>query len=178
MTEYTTVAIFRTRYPREEVFSRFTRFFTALGWDVKALHETATAVDGKNFSWVVMILLIIFIWPAAIIYYLAADRHKVALLAESEGTYKIIVSGDKALEVLEQLYHELKAEDIRLVRPQRPRVNVRDLYDKILDYYTSLYGSAAGRRKLKEKINRLVNTGLTEEEAVKRIYEDTFGTTA
>ena len=166
-------ALIRTELSREEVFRRFSRLFASLGWDVHAHYDTVTAVDGKDFSWLIMILLIIFVWPLAIVYYLVADKNRVVLLAEEDGVYKVIARGRKAIENLETLYGELKAETISKVKVVEKKVE--EMYEELLRLYTSVYGAYRGKYELEKRINEVVATGLSKDEAIRQLYSKEIG---
>ena len=166
--------LIRTDLSREEVFRRFSRLFASLGWDIHTYYDTVTAVDGKDFSWLLMILLIIFIWPLAIVYYLVADKNRVILLAEDDGVYKVIARGRKAIENLESLYGELKVKSVSKVKILKEK-KVEEMYEELLRLYTSVYGAYRGKYELEKRIKEIMAAGPSKDEAIKQLYSKEIG---
>jgi hypothetical protein len=51
-----------------------------------AVNQTIIAEGGRDFSWVWMIVFIIFVWPAAIIYYFVAKKNTISVTIASKET--------------------------------------------------------------------------------------------
>ena len=43
------------------------------------VNQTIIAEGGRDFSWIWMIVFIIFVWPAAIIYYFVAKKNSISV---------------------------------------------------------------------------------------------------
>jgi len=70
-----------------------------------AINESIIAEGGRDFSWVWMIAFIIFVWPAAIIYYFVAKKNTISVTIagkESGGSTVNIQSIGKKAELVFQ----------------------------------------------------------------------------
>jgi hypothetical protein len=50
------------------------------------VNQTIIAEGGRDFKWVWMIIFIIFVWPAAIIYYFVAKKNTISVTIASKET--------------------------------------------------------------------------------------------
>lgn len=77
-----------------------------------AVNESIIAEGGRDFSWVWMIVFIIFVWPGAIIYYFVAKKNTISVTIagkESGGSMVNIQSiGKKAELVFQNLSSSIK----------------------------------------------------------------------
>ena len=49
-------------------------------------------------------------------------------------------------------------------------ISIEDMYDKLLARYVAIYGMG-GRAALEKRISKLIDKGLSREEAIKRLFE-------
>jgi len=71
------------------------------------VNQTIIAEGGRDFSWVWMIVFIIFVWPAAIIYYFVAKKNTISVTIASKesggSTVNVQSIGKKADLVFQNL---------------------------------------------------------------------------
>lgn len=71
------------------------------------VNQTIIAEGGRDFKWVWMIIFIIFVWPAAIIYYFVAKKNTISVTIASKETGGCTVNiqsiGRKAETVFQNL---------------------------------------------------------------------------
>ena len=71
------------------------------------VNQTIIAEGGRDFSWAWMIVFIIFVWPAAIIYYFVAKKNTISVTISSKdaggSTVNIQSIGKKAEPVFQAL---------------------------------------------------------------------------
>jgi hypothetical protein len=71
------------------------------------VNQTIIAEGGRDFKWVWIIIFIIFVWPAAIIYYFVAKKNTISVTIASKETGGCTVNiqsiGRKAETVFQNL---------------------------------------------------------------------------
>lgn len=97
-----------------EVYNAAQRIVGASELAIKntVINQSIIAEGGRDFSWVWMIVFIIFVWPAAIIYYFVAKKNTISLTIAAKQDGGCIVNvqsiGKKAELVLQALSGEIQ----------------------------------------------------------------------
>ena len=69
------------KIPSDEVFSEVQQCIGTVNYKVKDIisNESIIAEGNRNFSWGITIVLVILLWPAAIVYYFTRQRSSVTI---------------------------------------------------------------------------------------------------
>ncbi len=100
--------------PANEVFSEIQQCVGTADYKVKTIvpNQTVIAEGNRDFSWVIVIILIILIWPAALVYYFTRQRSSItATITTNEKGCSLSMtsngnSGDKILELVKNIFQK------------------------------------------------------------------------
>ena len=67
--------------PSNEAFSEIQQCIGDVDYKVKTIipNQSVIAEGGRDFNWIVVIILAIFLWPVAIIYYFTRQRSSITV---------------------------------------------------------------------------------------------------
>ena len=109
--------------PASEAFSEIQQCIGTADYQVKTIvaNQSVIAEGKRDFSWAIMIILIILIWPAALVYYFTRQRSSITatITKNDEKTCSLTVnsngeSGDKIIDLLKNVFQgENKNSDDR-----------------------------------------------------------------
>ncbi|MFB5608440.1 MAG: hypothetical protein ACE5RI_05005 [Candidatus Nitrosomaritimum yanchengensis] len=98
------------------IFPRLQNGVASVGHTIKSIVPNQTIIsEGKrDFSTVLMVILILFLWPAAIIYYFHSKRSSLTIVVtdEKNGRCKITVNsnGKDGEAIKESMFDKLQKE--------------------------------------------------------------------
>ena len=91
----------------DDTFPKIQQAIGASDYKIKSivLNETVMAEGGREFSWVIVIVLAILLWPAAIVYYFTRHRSSVTIITSKKevGCKVTITSNGKTGDQVMQL---------------------------------------------------------------------------
>lgn len=98
--------------PVNEVFSEIQQCIGTADYKVKTIipNQSVIAEGKRDFSWAVMIILIILIWPAALVYYFTRQRSSItATITTTEKGCSLALtsngnSGDEVLQLVKDVF--------------------------------------------------------------------------
>jgi len=105
--------------PAHEAFSEIQQCIGASNYKVKTIvaNQSVIAEGNRDFSWVIVIILIILIWPAALVYYFTRQRSSItATIAKTgeKGCSLTITSngnsGDDILKLVKDVFEDKKSK--------------------------------------------------------------------
>jgi len=162
----------------DEIYEHFVSYFSKLGWRTRREDNVLMVEGSKDVNvWVILVLLAlgflllwlllfgVVLWIAAIIYAIVAERHSITIISK-DGTYRIIANTDRAFKEARGFMLALNASEI----VPSITISIEDMYDKLLARYVAIYGMG-GRAALEKRISKLIDKGLSREEAIKRLFE-------
>ena len=91
----------------DETFSKIQQAIGPSDYKIKSIeaNKSITAEGGREFSWIIGIVLVILLWPAAMVYYFTRQRSSVTVIvtSESDSGCKVTInsnvkSGDKVMQ--------------------------------------------------------------------------------
>ncbi len=102
--------------PANEVFSEIQQCIGTANYKVKTIvpNQSVIAEGNRDFSWAIMIILIILIWPAALVYYFTRQRSSITatITATEKGCSLALTSngnsGEKILELVKDIFQVKK----------------------------------------------------------------------
>ena len=103
-----------------EAFSEIQQCVGTADYKVKNIvaNQSVIAEGSRDFSWVIMIVLILLIWPAALVYYFTRQRSSITatITKDNEDECSVAVtsngnSGDDVLRLIENAFKEDKNLD-------------------------------------------------------------------
>jgi hypothetical protein len=106
------------KVPASEVFSEVQKCIGTTGFQVKEVtpNQSITSKGNREFSWVIVIILAILIWPAALVYYFTRQRSSVTATLNStkENECHLTMSsngeaGDDIIEMIEHVFEDEKS---------------------------------------------------------------------
>jgi hypothetical protein len=89
------------------ILRKITTSYWSCDYKIKSIeaNKSITAEGGREFSWVIGIVLVILLWPAAMVYYFTRQRSSVTVIvtSESDSGCKVTInsngkSGDKVMQ--------------------------------------------------------------------------------
>ena len=101
--------------PANEVFSEIQQCIGSANYQVKTIiaNQSVIAEGKRDFSWTIMILLILFLWPAALVYYFTRQRSSITatITQNDEKSCSLIVtsngeSGDAIIKLVKDIFNE------------------------------------------------------------------------
>ena len=101
--------------PDKEIFSEIQQCVGKAEYKVKTIvpNQTIIAEGNRDFSWTIVIILIILIWPAALVYYYTRQRSSVTatITKDNEGKCNVTItsngnSGDNIIELIESVLQD------------------------------------------------------------------------
>ncbi len=107
------------KMPVNEVFSETLHCIGTADYKVKTivLNQSVIAEGNRDFSWVIVIILAILLWPAAIVYYFTRQRSSITatISNDSENECSLTItsngnSGDNLTRLIQNVLQEDKAE--------------------------------------------------------------------
>jgi len=96
--------------PAYEVFPEIQQCVGDVDYKVKSIisNQSIIAEGGRDFSWVIVIILAILLWPAAIVYYFTRQRSSITatITKNDEKGCKLTVNsnGESAHEVMDLIW--------------------------------------------------------------------------
>jgi hypothetical protein len=105
------------KVPASEVFSEVQKCIGTTGFQVKEVtpNQSITSEGNREFSWVIVIILAILIWPAALVYYFTRQSSVTATLnSTKENECHLTMSsngeaGDDIIEMIEHVFEDEKS---------------------------------------------------------------------
>lgn len=177
---------FTSSIPREKLFEELSREFAKIGWEPRIHGGVLVLEDGKSYNKYLVALLVLLgllliliffigllLWILAAAYYAGAEKRKILVTHAGINLYEATCSDNAGrtalLNILRRLAETHAAEQpvqpIKLIEPTPEKA-----YEKLLEAYRTLYGTLAPKR-LQLDIEKLVKTGLSREEAIKKLCE-------
>ena len=107
------------KMPVSEVFSEIQQCVGTADYNVKTIvpNQSIIAEGNRDFSWVIVIILAILLWPAAIVYYFTRQRSSITATISKNNEYECNVTitsngntGDDLIELIENVLQEEKSE--------------------------------------------------------------------
>jgi len=107
------------KMPASEVFSEIQHCIGTADYKVKTIvpNQSVIAEGNRDFSWVIVIILAILLWPAAIVYYFTRQRSSITatINKDSENECNITItsngnSGDDLNRLIQNVLQEEKSE--------------------------------------------------------------------
>jgi len=98
-----------TRYPQGEVLSKAATHLKAVGYKIKTKGWVLEAVDGRDYTTWVAVVLFLFFFVGFLIYWFTRKKNKIIIDASLEGSFTITYEGSKAVVEAERLANMLKA---------------------------------------------------------------------
>ena len=100
--------------PANEVFSEIQQCVGTADYKVKTIvpNQTVIAEGNRDFSWAIVIILIILIWPAALVYYFTRQRSSITgtITTNEKGCSLSMTSngnpGDEILELVKNIFQK------------------------------------------------------------------------
>jgi len=102
-----------------ETFSKIQEAIGLTDYKIKFVeaNKSIIAEGNREFSWAIVIVLAILIWPAALVYYFTRQRSSVTVIvAPSEKLCKVTINsnGKTGEEVMQTILNRLgKSEDLK-----------------------------------------------------------------
>ncbi|MBS7635411.1 hypothetical protein KEJ34_08045 [Candidatus Bathyarchaeota archaeon] len=101
-----------TKYSQGAVLSKATTHLKAIGYKVKTKGYILEAVNGRDYTTWVAVVLILFFFLGFLIYWFTRKKNKIVIDATSEGSFTITYDGSKAVIEAERLAKMLKEEEL------------------------------------------------------------------
>ena len=107
------------KMPASEVFSEIQHCIGTADYKVKTIvpNQSVIAEGNRDFSWIIVIILAILLWPVAIVYYLTRQRSSITatINKDSKNECNITItsngnSGDDLNRLIQNVLQEDKAE--------------------------------------------------------------------
>ncbi|KKK91941.1 hypothetical protein LCGC14_2707920, partial [marine sediment metagenome] len=105
------------KMPASEVFSEIQHCIGTADYKVKTIvpNQSVIAEGNRDFSWVIVIILAILLWPAAIVYYFTRQRSSITatINKESENECNVTITsngntGDNLMNLVKDVLQEEK----------------------------------------------------------------------
>jgi len=105
------------KMPASEVFSEIQHCIGTADYTVKTIvpNQSVIAEGNRDFSWVIVIILAILLWPAAIVYYFTRQRSSITATINKNNEDECNVTltsngntGDDLIEFIEDVLQEEK----------------------------------------------------------------------
>ena len=102
-----------------EVFSEIQHCIGTADYKVRAVvpNQSIIAEGNRDFSWIIVIILAILLWPVAIVYYLTRQRSSITATINNDGENGCSLtitsngnSGDNLTRLIQNVLQEDKAE--------------------------------------------------------------------
>lgn len=105
------------KIPSDEVFSEVQHCIVDVNYKVKDIisNEIIIAEGSRNFSWGITIVLVILLWPAAIVYYFTRQRSSVTItISENDVGCSITATsnGGSSEKLLDLIEDSLVSEEV------------------------------------------------------------------
>lgn len=103
--------------PANEAFSEIQQCIGDVDYKVKTIipNQSIIAEGGRDFNWIIVIILAIFLWPVAIIYYFTRQRSSitVTLTINDEKSCNLTVNsnGESADEVMDLILDVFEGDE-------------------------------------------------------------------
>jgi len=107
------------KMPVSEVFSEIQHCIGTADYKVKTIvpNQSVIAEGNRDFSWVIVIILAILLWPAAIVYYFTRQRSSITatINKESENECNVTITsngntGDNLMNLVKDVLQEEKSK--------------------------------------------------------------------
>lgn len=96
-----------------ETFTKIQEAIGSTDYKIKAVeaNKSVIAEGNREFSWAIVIILAILIWPAALVYYFTRQRSSITAIvtSSSEGSCKVTINsnGKTGEEVMQNILAKL-----------------------------------------------------------------------
>jgi len=109
------------KMPVSEVFSEIQHCIGTADYKVKTIvpNQSVIAEGNRDFSWAIVIILAILLWPAAIVYYFTRQRSSITatINKNSEDECNVTITsngntGDDLMRLIQNVFQKGKSEDI------------------------------------------------------------------
>ncbi len=103
-----------------EVFSEIQHCIGTADYKVKTIvpNQSVIAEGNRDFSWIIVIILAILLWPVAIVYYLTRQRSSITATINNDGENGCSLtitsngnSGDNLIKLIKDVLQEDKSEN-------------------------------------------------------------------
>jgi len=104
------------KVPVSEAFSEVQECIGTANFQVKEVNpnQSITAEGKRAFSWIIVIILAIIIWPAALVYYFTRQRSSVTVtlnsVKENECHLTMSANGETGDDIIEMIEHVFEDE--------------------------------------------------------------------
>ncbi len=108
------------KMPASEVFSEIQHCIGASDYKVRTVvpNQSVIAEGNRDFSWLIVIIFAILLWPVAIVYYLTRQRSSITatISNDSENECSLTItsngnSGDNLIKLIKDVLQEDKSEN-------------------------------------------------------------------
>ncbi len=107
------------KMPASEVFSEIQHCIGTADYKVRTVvpNQSIIAEGNRDFSWIIVIILAILLWPVAIVYYLTRQRSSITATINNDGENGCSLtitsngnSGDDLTRLIQNVLQEGKSE--------------------------------------------------------------------
>ncbi len=107
------------KMPASEVFSEIQHCIGTSDYKVKTIvpNQSVIAEGNRDFSWLIVIIFAILLWPVAIVYYLTRQRSSITatISNDSENECSLTItsngnSGDNLIKLIKDVLQEEKSK--------------------------------------------------------------------
>ena len=99
-----------TKYSRDAVLSKAIDHLKAVGYKVKTKGYVLEAVNGRDYTTWVAVVLVLFFFIGLLIYWVTRKKNRITVDASREGWVTITYDGSKAVVEAERLANMLKEQ--------------------------------------------------------------------
>ncbi|MEJ2272686.1 MAG: hypothetical protein P8X91_09490 [Candidatus Bathyarchaeota archaeon] len=101
----------------EETFSEIQQCVGTANYKIKSIipNQSIIAEGKRDFSWAIVIILVILIWPAALVYYFTRQRSSVTVTITKKETGSILSAssnGDSSEELMGLIRNIFESEKL------------------------------------------------------------------
>ena len=105
------------KMPSSEVFSEIQHCVGTANYKVKTItpNQSVIAEGNRDFSWIIVIILAILIWPAALVYYFTRQRSSITatITKDNEDNCSVTLTsngntGDDVLDLIKNVLTDSK----------------------------------------------------------------------
>jgi len=101
---------YKTELPQEELLSKANAHLKATGYRVKTKGYVLEAVNGRDYTtWIAVVLFLFFFIPF-LIYWFTRKKNRVIIDASSSGKFTLTYDGSKAVIEAERLTNMFKVQ--------------------------------------------------------------------
>ena len=184
----------KSNVAKNEIFVDFERYFSTREWNIMLTPNTISAEDGKNYSITLLLLNTMLVFILSIIgiikleflllgilfgilgatYYIVSEKHRVKLICLENNVFETYTNSNLSREMLEKFISFLEKNG-KITRLKPLGLFVKDIYEKLNEFYIDIWGPHLARKMLTKDIERLMKRrGVSREEAIKKLFEKCF----